>query len=107
APSTTHWFGTDSLGKDTYAQVMRGTTKSLQVGLLVALVATGIGVIVGAIAGLYRGWIDALLMRLTDFFLIVPSLAVLIVLANRYRGNSGNWLQISFVIAAFAWMYQA
>jgi len=106
-PSSTHWFGTDNLGKDTYAQVARGTTKSMQIGLLVAIVATMLGVAVGAIAGLYGGWIDALLMRITDLFLVIPLLAVLIVLANRYRGDSGNWKEIAFVIAMFAWMYQA
>ncbi len=107
APSASHWFGTDELGKDTYAKVMRGATKSIQVGLLVAVFATFVGVIVGALAGYYRGWLDALLMRLTDLFLVIPSLAVLLVVANRFRGQSGNWFSIAIVIAAFAWMYQA
>jgi peptide/nickel transport system permease protein len=107
APSATHWFGTDELGKDTYAKVMRGATKSLQVGLLVAIFATIVGVVVGALAGFYRGWLDAVLMRITDLFLTIPLLAVLLVVANRFRGQSGNWLSIALVITAFAWMYQA
>jgi peptide/nickel transport system permease protein len=107
APSLTHWFGTDEIGKDTFALVMRGATKSLQVGLLVALVATFVGVLVGALAGYYRGWLDGILMRVTDLFLTIPSLAVLLVVANRYRESSGNWFSIMLVIAAFAWMYQA
>jgi peptide/nickel transport system permease protein len=107
APSTTHWFGTDELGKDTYAKVMRGATKSLEVGLLVALFSTAVGVLVGAIAGFYRGFVDAALMRFTDLFLVIPDLAVLLVVANHFRGRSGNWLAIALVITAFAWMYQA
>ena len=69
---------------------MRGATKSLQVGLLVAVFATLAGVIVGALAGYYGGWIDALLMRITDLFLTIPALAVLLVVANRFRGNPGT-----------------
>lgn len=106
-PSTNHWFGTDELGKDVYAKTMRGTQKSLQIGLVSALIATVAGVIVGAVAGYYRGWLDAALMRVTDLFLTLPALAVLLVLANRYREQSGNWFMIALVIAVFAWMYQA
>jgi len=107
APSGEHWFGTDELGRDVFAKTMRGAEKSLQVGLLVALFSTLVGVTIGALAGYYRGLLDALLMRLTDLFLTIPALAVLLVLANRFRGQSGNWISIALVIAAFAWMYQA
>ncbi|GIU89363.1 MAG: ABC transporter permease [Acidimicrobiia bacterium] len=106
-PSTNHWFGTDELGKDVYAKTMRGAQKSLQIGLVSALIATVAGVIVGAVAGYYRGWLDTALMRVTDLFLTLPALAVLLVLANRYREQSGNWFMIALVIAVFAWMYQA
>jgi peptide/nickel transport system permease protein len=107
APSSAHWFGTDEIGKDTYAKVMRGATKSLQVGVLAAAVTTLVGVVFGALAGYYRGWIDAVLMRVTDLFLTIPSLAVLLVVANRFRDDRGNWLALALVIAGFAWMYQA
>ncbi|GIU87679.1 MAG: ABC transporter permease [Acidimicrobiia bacterium] len=107
APSADHWFGTDELGKDVYAKTMRGAQKSLQVGLVATLAATLAGVVVGAAAGWYRGWLDGALMRVTDLFLTLPSLAVLLVLANRYREQAGNWWAIALVIAAFAWMYQA
>ncbi|MGH9151048.1 MAG: ABC transporter permease [Acidimicrobiales bacterium] len=103
-PSLDHWFGTDSIGHDTFAQVLRGARRSLLVALLVALMSTTAGTVVGALAGYYRGILDAALMRFTDLFLTIPTLAVLLVVASRYRGESGNWLAISFVIAAFAWM---
>jgi peptide/nickel transport system permease protein len=106
-PSSEHWFGTDQLGRDVFTRVMRGTTKTMQVGVLAAVFATAVGVIVGALAGYYRGWIDALLMRITDLFLSIPLIAVLIVAANRFRSEDRGFLQIAFIIAAFAWMYQA
>lgn len=103
-PSLKHWFGTDTIGHDTFAQVLRGARRSLLVALLVSVLSTSFGAVVGALAGYYRGFIDLVLMRFTDLFLTIPALAVLLVVASRYRGQSGNWLAISFVIAAFAWM---
>jgi len=103
-PSLRHWFGTDTIGHDTFAQVLRGARRSLLVAFLVAALSTSFGALIGALAGYYRGIIDLILMRFTDLFLTIPTLAVLLVVAARYRGQSGNWLAISFVIAAFAWM---
>jgi peptide/nickel transport system permease protein len=107
APSLDHWFGTDELGRDTFASVLHGAQKSVQIGLLVAVVSTFIGVLVGSLAGYYRGWVDALLMRVTDLFLTVPVLVVLLVVSNRYRGQSDNWLSLALIITFFFWMYQA
>lgn len=103
-PSLDHWFGTDAIGHDTFAQVLRGARRSVLVALLVAFLSTVVGTVVGALAGYYRGVVDLVLMRATDLFLTIPTLAVLLVVAARFRGESGNWLAISFVIAAFAWM---
>jgi peptide/nickel transport system permease protein len=104
SPSWSHWFGTDNVGHDLFAQVLRGARRSITVGIVVALLATSVGTAVGALAGYYRGILDQILMRFTDLFLTIPTLAVLLVVAARYRGQSGNWLALSFVIAAFAWM---
>ena len=103
-PSLDHWFGTNLIGQDTFAQVLRGARRSILVAVLVAALSTSFGTLVGALAGYYRGVIDLVLMRLTDLFLTIPSLAVLLVVASRYRGESGNWLALTFVIAAFTWM---
>lgn len=103
-PSLRHWFGTDLIGHDMFTLVLRGARRSVLVALLVAALSTTFGTFVGALAGYYRGVLDSALMRLTDLFLTIPSLAVLLVLASRYRGKSGNWLPIALVIAAFAWM---
>jgi ABC-type dipeptide/oligopeptide/nickel transport system permease subunit len=103
-PSGEHWFGTDAIGIDVFSQVQRGAQRSIEVGLLVALFSTSLGSVVGAVAGYYRGWLDAVLMRLTDLFLTLPTLAVLLVVANRYRGTQANWLMLVFVISGLAWM---
>lgn len=107
APSLKHWFGTDGIGHDTFARVLRGARRSLLVAFLVAGLSTSFGALVGAVAGYYRGLIDLALMRFTDLFLTIPPLAVLLVVASRYRGESGNWIAISFVIAALFWMQLA
>ena len=104
SPSLEHWFGTDFIGHDMFTLVLRGARRSILVALIVAALATTFGATVGALAGYYRGFLDAVLMRVTDLFLTIPSIAVLLVLASRYRGESGNWMAIALVIAAFAWM---
>ncbi len=69
APTTAgnHFFGTDELGRDYFSRVIYGIRTSERVGLFVAALSTLIGVFVGALAGYYGGWIDNLLMRLTDW----------------------------------------
>ena len=78
APSSGHWMGTDAIGHDLFAQVLHGTRQSLRIAALVAIVATSIGVLLGTVAGYYRGWTDTILSRLTDLILVVPILAVLL-----------------------------
>jgi len=104
APSFHHWFGTNELGIDTFAQVQRGAQRSIQVAFLVAFLSTTSGSLVGALAGFYRGWLDAVLMRMTDLFLTIPTLAVLLVVAARFRNSPHSWLAIVLIIAAFTWM---
>jgi peptide/nickel transport system permease protein len=101
-PSLNHPFGTDALGHDAMAQVMRGTQVSLQISVLVAIFATFIGAIWGAVAGYYRGWIDSLLMRIADLILTLPLLAVAAMLAHNI---GGTWWLIAIVIAGLYWAY--
>jgi glutathione transport system permease protein len=81
-PSLAHPMGTDDIGHDSLAQVLRGSQKSVQVALMVAFLATAIGTVIGALAGYYRGWVDSALMRFTDLVLTIPSIAILAVLAS-------------------------
>jgi ABC-type dipeptide/oligopeptide/nickel transport system permease subunit len=102
-PSAKHPFGTDGIGHDTLAQVLRGAQRSVIIALLVAFVSTSFGTLVGALAGYYRGILDAVLMRFTDLVLTVPSLAVFALLSNRYANRENGWLFLSFVIAGLLW----
>jgi peptide/nickel transport system permease protein len=74
APSAAHWFGTDDLGRDILSRVIFGSRWTLYVVILVAIIAAPIGLLVGTVAGYAGGWIDAILMRITDIFLAFPKL---------------------------------
>ena len=80
APSATHWFGTDELGRDMLSRVLHGARVSLAVGLLAGLMASGIGIAIGGVAGYAGGWADSVLMRFTDAMLSVPRLLLLMIL---------------------------
>lgn len=73
-PGAEHWLGTDDLGRDIYSRIVYGSRWTLYVVVLVAIIAAPIGLIVGAVAGYAGGWIDAILMRITDIFLAFPKL---------------------------------
>jgi peptide/nickel transport system permease protein len=100
-PSWHHLFGTDSAGRDSFSRVLYGIRTSARVGLLVGALSTLIGTIIGGLAGYYGGWIDNLLMRLTDLFLTLPLLAVLLV-AAKYLGHSTP-LKLALLLAFLIW----
>src|SRR4051794_6846100 len=103
APTTQggHYFGTDELGRDYLSRVIYGIRTSLEVGVFVAVLSTVFGVIVGAIAGYHGGWLDNILMRVTDLVLTLPALAILLTAAALW-GSGSQW-RISFILAAFFW----
>lgn len=102
-PSWKHPMGTDSIGHDVMAQVLRGAQRSVIIALLVAFLSTTVGTVVGAVSGYYRGRVDNILMRFVDLVLTIPSLAIFGLLSRKLVGRSGGWLFLSFVIAALAW----
>jgi len=73
-PSAEHWLGTDDLGRDIYSRILFGSRWTLYVVVLVAIIAAPIGLLVGTVAGYAGGWIDTVLMRITDIFLAFPKL---------------------------------
>jgi len=107
SPTLQHPFGTDTIGHDTFAQVMQGTATSIKTALLVAVLATVVGTAIGAVAGYYGKLADAALMRFTDLILIVPVVAILLVLANGVSSVASNWFWIAVVLAAVLWTYLA
>src|SRR4030065_49748 len=83
-PSFQHFLGTDQLGRDVFSRMLHGSRISLSVGFVAVAISIFIGILVGAVAGFYSGWIDSLLMRFVDtmlcfptFFLILTILALL------------------------------
>ncbi|MHA6687746.1 nickel transporter permease [Mesorhizobium sp. A556] len=73
-PGADHWFGTDDLGRDIYSRILYGSRWTLYVVVLVAIIAAPIGLLVGTVAGYAGGWLDTILMRITDIFLAFPKL---------------------------------
>ncbi len=104
-PSVKHPFGTDSSSHDTFAQVLRGTQRSLEIALFVALVSTAVGTIYGSIAGFFRGVSDSIMMRIVDLFLTFPVIAVAAILGDQLGPRANGWLWIAIVLAALTWPY--
>src|SRR3954452_21761781 len=111
-PTANHPFGTDDLGQDIFARMLYGGRISLAVGLAAMLMALVVGVTIGAIAGISRGAVDAALMWLTDLFLSLPQLPLLLVLIYLFRDTLkqtfgpevGVFILIVLVIGGFRWM---
>lgn len=80
APSAAHWLGTDKLGRDILLRVMLAGRVSLLVGLIATFISVIIGSTIGAVAGFYGKWVDALFMRIADIFMALPTLPILIIL---------------------------
>src|SRR5665648_59818 len=77
-PSLKFWFGTDQLGRDVFAKVVRGTQVAMSVGLFTSLIAIPIGVILGALAGYFGGWVDDFVTWLYSTFSSIPNIMLLI-----------------------------
>ena len=86
-----HPFGQDTLGKDVFAQVMRGTQQSITVMFLVGIVSLVIGVVLGALSGFFRGWVDSLIMRFTDVIIILPIIVIGSII-GKILGGSSAWV---------------
>ena len=106
-PSLSHPFGTNTIGGDVFAQVMRGTLQDIEIALMVAVIATILGALVGALAGFYGGRVDSALMRFVDLILVIPVLVVLILLANIVAKQADNWFWLAIIIGAVSWTYIA
>lgn len=114
-PSAEHPFGTDRIGRDILARTIYGGQISLLIGFLAVIVEVGFGTAIGAIAGYYGGWVDAVLMRITEAMLSIPSLLLLLVMAKFFAGKiepiqlfgrsfSGSVIVIILILGLTSWM---
>jgi peptide/nickel transport system permease protein len=100
-PSMQHWMGTDGLGRDVLSRMLHGGRSSLLVGLVAVGISTAIGIVLGAIAGFYRGWIDTFIMRLVDVMLSIPSFFLILAVIAFLTPSIIN---IMIVIGLTSWM---
>ena len=111
-PSWQHPFGTNDLGQDQLARILQGGRVSLMVGITSMIVAIFLGTIIGAIAGFYGGIVDGILMRITDLFLSLPQLPLLLLIVYLFRDSIkkisgpelGVFILIVLLIGGLNWM---
>lgn len=101
APSVQHWMGTDGLGRDVLSRMLHGGRISLLVGLVAVGISTAIGIVLGAISGYYRGWVDTIIMRLVDIMLSIPSFFLILAVIAFLTPSIIN---IMIVIGLTSWM---
>jgi peptide/nickel transport system permease protein len=98
-PSADHWFGTDHVGRDILSRLVIGARVSLLAGLTVIVMAVLIGTLLGALAGYFGGWIETVIMRVTDVFLTIPDL----ILAMAFAAALGPGLRNVMIAVSLVW----
>ena len=101
--SAGHPFGYDLQGCDVYTRVVYGTRTSLSVGVLSTLLVVIVGTLIGAVAGFFGGWVDAVLSRITDIFFALPMLLGAIVVLQMFKTSKSIW-KIVLVLTLFGWV---
>jgi peptide/nickel transport system permease protein len=100
APSGEHWLGTDDLGRDVWSQIVFGSRVSLTIGLITAFVTVVTGTLFGLTAGYFGGWIEEVLIKIVDFFMMLPVLPLMIILAAVLGPSFWN---IILVLSVVSW----
>jgi peptide/nickel transport system permease protein len=103
APSGAHPLGTDSEGRDIAIQMINGGRSVILVGVLAAAISTTVAIVFGALAAYLGGWVDSLIVSVTDIVLTVPQIVLLAVLASLYKLDN-PWI-LAVIIGGFAWPY--
>ena len=103
-PSWEHWLGTTAVGQDVLWLLIEAIHNSLSIGLIVAFLGTVVGVFVGLVSGFSGGAVDRTLMVVTDTFVVIPSLPILILMTALMKGTS-TVILMALVLAMFAWAW--
>lgn len=98
-PTSDHWFGTDHVGRDVFSRLVIGARVSLLAGATVIVMAVTIGTLLGALAGFFGGWVETLIMRITDVFLTIPDL----ILALAFAAALGPGLRNVMIAVSLVW----
>ena len=104
-PSAKHWFGTTHLGQDVFSQVLVGTRSVMFVGFTSAAIAVILSIVLGVTAGYLGGWIEEVLSAISNVFLVLPGLLLIIIITSSIQ-NAGDWL-VALVIGITSWAYGA
>jgi len=118
APSSTHPYGTDTIGRDILKRTVYGGQISLTIGLMAMLVELVVGILIGAASGFFGGKVDSILMRFTEAAFVIPQIFLLIVMAKYFGGKipnihvlgrtlSGSVIVVILIIGLTSWMYLA
>jgi len=104
-PTQLHWFGTNNIGQDLYAQTLNGLQKSLVIGLIAGPLGTMIAAVVGSVAGYLGGVVDRVLVWCINLLLVLPSFILLVILSPLF--TSLSWVFLTLFLAGFSWMIMA
>lgn len=107
SPSLQHPLGTTQSGRDMWALTLHGLRKSLVIGLIVAVLSTGIAAIVGAFAAYYGGWLERFALWIIDLLLVIPSFLLIALVAGNAAGGGSSWLLLVLLLTIFGWMLSA
>lgn len=100
-PSAIHWLGTDDAGKDNWIQIVNGGKNVIYASLIAALISTLIAVTFGAMAGFLGGWVDSIIVAITDIFLTIPTIPLLAVLASFI--TLSNFTLLGLLLGVLGW----
>lgn len=102
-PSSEHWLGTDTQGRDVMAELVLATPQTLKIGLIAGAVGLSIGVLLGLLSGYFSGPIDTVIRVATDVFITIPGIALLVVIATNMRTMTVGLMAL--VVASLAWRF--
>ena len=104
-PSSQHLLGTDTQGRDVLATTILATPQTLKIGLLAGAVGIALGALLGLISGYFHGMVDTVIRTITDVFITVPGIAILVIVATNVRTMDTGLLAI--IVASIAWRFPA